>query len=101
MADRRANREFEQICEVAAFRAGLVLRTVEALVPDATPRQKKRIANRILTLCDGKDRSVKITQAQAQDLILPHMQCIAKECPELIFWEPIARSLNLFFFEEE
>ena len=101
MGDHRANREFKQICEVAAFRAGVVLRTVEALVPDATPCQKKRIANRILTLCDGKDRPVKITQAQAQDLILPHMQCIAKECPELIFWEPIARSLNLFFSEEE
>jgi hypothetical protein len=101
MADRRRNREFESVCEAAAFRVGVVWRTVEALVPDATPRQKKRIANRILTLCDGKDRSVKITQAQAQDLILPNMQCIAKECPELIFWEPIARSLNLFFSEEE
>jgi hypothetical protein len=101
MAERRANREFGQICQVAAFRAGVVLRTVEALAPDATPLQKKRIANRILTLCDGRDRLVKITQAQAQDLILPHMQCIAKECPELIFWGPIARSLNSFFFEEE
>jgi hypothetical protein len=101
LAHRRKNREFESVCEVAAFRAGVVLRTVEALVPDATPLRKKRIANRILTLCDGKDRSVKITQAQAQDLILPQIQCIARECPACIFWEPIARSLNLFFNEGE
>jgi hypothetical protein len=44
---------------------------------------------------------VKITQTQAQDLILPHLQCIAKECPMLCFWEPISRSLNIFFNEED
>jgi hypothetical protein len=43
---------------------------------------------------------VRITQQQAQALIAPHMQCLAKNCPELVFWEPIARSLNLFFEEE-
>jgi len=101
MAYRRKSREFESICEAAAFRVGIVLRTVQALVPDATPRQKKRIANRILTLCDGKDRSVRITQTQAQDIILPHFQCIEKSCPALCFWEPISRSLNLFFNEEQ
>jgi hypothetical protein len=101
MAYRRRDRRFESVCEAAAFRVGIVLRTVQALVPDATPRQKKRIANRILTLCDGKDRTVKITQAQVQDLVLPHMQCISKECPACFFWEPIARSLNLFFSEAE
>ena len=71
------------------------------LVPGASPRQKKRLANKILTLADGKDRSVRITREQARELILPNMQCLAKECPELVFWEPIARSLNLFFNEEE
>jgi hypothetical protein len=101
MAHRRRNRSFEDICQLAAYRVGIALRTVEALVPDATPRQKKRIANQILTLTDGRDRSVRITQAQAQDLILPHMQCIAKECPACFFWEPIARSLNVFFNEGE
>ncbi len=101
MAHRRHDRRFKNICQLAAFRVGIVWRTVEALVPDAAPRQKKRIANRILTLCDGKDRTVKITQAQAQDLILPHMQCISKDCPACFFWEPIARRLNLFFSEGE
>lgn len=101
MAYRRRDRKFETICKVAAFRAGIVLRTVNALVPNAKARQKKRLANRILTLCDGRDRSVRITQAQCRDLIMPHLQCLARECPQLCFWEPISRSLNIFFNEED
>jgi hypothetical protein len=101
MAYRRKSREFKSICEVAAFRVGIVWRTVDALVPDFTPQKKKRLCNRILTLLDGRDRSIRITQGQAQDLILPHIQCIAKDCPACMFWEPISRSLNLFFHEEE
>jgi hypothetical protein len=101
MAYRRRGRRFESLCEAAAFRVGIVWRTVDSLVPDFSAQKKKRLCNRILTLLDGKDRSVRITQVQAQALILPHMQCLAKECPELIFWEPIARSLNIFFNEED
>jgi hypothetical protein len=52
-------------------------------------------------MCDGKDRRVRITQEQARELILPHMQCIKDDCPQLCFWEPIVRSLNIFFNEEE
>jgi len=101
MPNKRTGREFQTICETAAFRVGMVWRTVEALVPDVSPHKKKRVCNGILTLLDGKDRTVRITQAQAHDLILPHIQCIAKDCPACIFWEPIARSLNQFFSEEE
>jgi hypothetical protein len=78
-----------------------VLRCLAVLVPDARPRQRKRLANKILTLADGKDRSVWITQEQARELILPHMQCIKDDCPQLCFWEPISRSLNMFFNEED
>ena len=46
-------------------RVSAVLRCLAMLVPDATPQQRKRLANKILTLCDGKDRSVRITEAQA------------------------------------
>jgi hypothetical protein len=98
---RRNDPRFKAICIAAHKRVVAVLRCLDILVPDATPRQKKRLANKILTLCDGKDRSVKITQTQAQDLIMPHLQCIAKECPMLCFWEPISRSLNIFFNEED
>jgi hypothetical protein len=68
---------------------------------DLAERQTARIAGGILALCDGKDRRVRITQDQARDLIGPNLQCIAKNCPELIFWEPIAHGLNMFFHEEE
>jgi hypothetical protein len=101
MAGRHRNLEFEPICEVAAFRAGIVLRTVEALVPDATPRQKKRIARTILSLCDGRDRSVRISPAQLQELVMPNWQCIDKRCPALFFWEPMSRAINEFFNRED
>jgi hypothetical protein len=68
----RNDPSFKAICNAAHKRVVAVLRCLDILVPDATPRQKKRIANKILTLCDGKDRSVKITQTQTQDLIMPH-----------------------------
>lgn len=98
---RTKNPDFEDICRAAGERVVAVLRCLDILVPNATPRQRKRLANKILTLCDGKDRSVKITQTQAQELIMPHLQCIREDCPQLCFWEPISRSLNLFFNEEE
>ena len=100
MAKRR-DREFESICSLAHVRAVAVVRCVEVLLPDADERKKKRICRRILSLCDGRDRSVKITPAQAQDIILPHFQCIARECSACFFWEPASRSLNLFFSGEE
>jgi len=101
MSLKREDPDFKAICDVAHERVSAVLRCLAVLAPDATPRQRKRLANKILTLCDGKDRTVKITQTQAQALILPHLQCIRTDCPELCFWEPISRSLNLFFSEEE
>jgi len=93
--------EFKAIRRAAHERVVAVLRCLDILVPDAMPRQKKRIAKKILTLCDGKDRTVKITQTQAHDLITPHLQCIREDCPQLCFWEPISRSLNMFFNEED
>ena len=101
MAYRRRDRKFKTICEAAAFRVGIVVRTVHALVPDAAPRQQKVIANKILTLCDGKDRSVKITQAALQELVMQNCQCIARDCPALFFWEPLTRQVNAFFAEED
>jgi hypothetical protein len=88
----------------ARRRVSAVLRCLDVLLPDATPARRKKVANRILTMCDGVDRRVTITQDQARYLILPHMQCLLGDvgkCPELVFWEPIARTLNMFFNEEE
>ncbi len=83
------------------MRVRVAYRCAVALLPDANDRKHAAIARRILKLCDGKDRSVKITPAQTRDLVLPQLQCIAKHCPLLIFDEPLSRSLNQFFNEEE
>lgn len=96
MAKRR-DRVFEDVCSLAKMRVHVAFRCVVALLPDTDDRKRVRIARQILTLCDGRDRSTKITPAQAQDLIMPNVQCIARECPACIFWEPISRSLNEFF----
>jgi hypothetical protein len=101
MSFKREDPDFKAICDAAHERVSAVLSCLAVLVPDATPRQRKRLANKILTLCDGKDRSVNITQGQAEVLIIPHLQCIRTDCPQLCFWEPISRSLNIFFNEEE
>jgi hypothetical protein len=98
----RRNDQSSKAIRIAAHkRVVAVLQCIDVLLPGIDARRKKRIANRILTICDGHDRSVRITQDQARDLILPHLQCIAKVCPRLCFWEPISRSLNMFFNEEE
>jgi len=73
---------------------------VAALLPDADDRKRVAIARRVLRMCDGKDASMKINPATARDLVLPQLQCIAKQCPLLIFDEPLSRSLNRFFNEE-
>jgi len=101
MSNKRDASNFKAICQAAHKRVVAVLRCLDILVPDATPRQRKRLANKILTLADGKDRSVRITGAQARELIMPHLQCIREDCPLLCFWEPISRSLNMFFNEED
>lgn len=101
MSYRRRNKQFEDVCSLAKMRSMVAWRTAEVLLPNATNRQKMRAARRILRACDGKDRMPKIAPAQARDLILNHVQCVNRNCPMLIFDEPLSRELNLFFSEEE
>jgi len=77
---RRRNREFEQTCKLASEHVAVVIRSIDLLCPGLDPRRKTRLANKILTLADGKDRSVRITEAQARDLVMPHLQCIREDC---------------------
>lgn len=100
MAYKRNDEEFRAICSLAAMRAAVVLRTVNALVPDASTRIKKRLANKILSLCDGRDRSVKITEPIVREMVLRNSQCLQRNCPALLFTE-LARELNAFFGEED
>lgn len=101
MSLKRDNKEFRSICTLARNRAVAVIQCVDVLLPDADERKKKRICRKILSLCDGRDRSRKITEAQLEDLVMPNVQCIAKNCPACFFWEPMSRALNEFFQEEE
>lgn len=88
------------MCDLARRRVNAVLACIDVLLPDADVRKKRRIANRILTLCDGKDRQIKITPAATQEIVLGHIHCISRNCPMLIFGEPLARELNEFFKHE-
>jgi len=101
MAYLRRNRELESICEIASMRAGVVWRTVNVLSPDASNRTKTRIARTILSLCDGGDRTVRISPAQLQALVMPKWQCIDRQCRALFFWAPMSRAINEFFNGED
>ena len=52
-------------------------------------------------MAESKDHRLGITPAQAQEIVLSHTQCIAKNCPMLLFSEPLSREINLFFGEVE
>ena len=99
-SNRRHKKEFPAACELARRRVEAVLACISVLLPEADANRKRRIANRILTLCDGKDRTLKISAGQAQEIVLRHTQCISRNCPLLIFSEPLARELNEFFTED-
>lgn len=83
MKYKRKDAAFQSICSVAAARVQAAYNCVETLLPNATEQKRVRIARKILSMCDGKDRSLKMTQAQAEDWILPQLQCLSQECPLL------------------
>ena len=99
-SNRRHDPESQAVCDLARRRVNAVLACIDVLLPDADVRKKRRIANRILTLCDGKDRQIKITPAATQEIVLGHIHCISRNCPMLISGEPLARELNEFFKHE-
>lgn len=69
-----------------ASRARIALQCVDLLAWDATPARRRRLASRILALC--QDEAAGFTQDQARDLIEPNMVCIAWNCPLSVFWVP-------------
>jgi hypothetical protein len=83
----------------ATRRARIALGCVDSLLPGATPQRRKLLAIRILAM--SWDEAAGFTQWQAQDLIAPNLACAAKNCPLCVFWEPIARSIRLFFGGKE
>jgi hypothetical protein len=90
----------------AMRRARVALRCVDSLLPEATPRRRRFLASKILSMCWDERAGFRrgMTQWQAQELISPHMQCLEAQkerCPLLVFWEPISRSIRLFYGEKE
>lgn len=94
MPNRRNKRN---LAEGAERRVVAVLDCINILLPGIDVKRKKRIAREILSICDGKDRRVKITPAQAQQLVMQHLECLSRFCPLLIFAEPLSREMNEFF----
>lgn len=99
--NKREEKEFTAICQDAHARVSAVLRCLDVLVPDAPLRLRKRFANRILQMCDGRNRDIKINEAVLREMVLRNHQCIARFCPMLLFTEPMTRELNAYFNEWE
>jgi hypothetical protein len=100
---RRPNREFQRICDLADRRVVAVLQCIDVLVPGLDTRRKKRLANRILTLCDRKDRSRKLHPAALYEMFEHHSQCVKTQegkCPLLVFTTELAEELNEYFNSE-
>lgn len=89
------------MCSLAKMRAHVAYRTACALLPDADDRKRVRIARKILTVCDGRNRCVTITEAGLQEIVMQNWQCIDRECPACFFWEPMSRQINAYFAEED
>ena len=70
------------------------------LRPDLNPRGKQELVRRLLRVAKSENHGLGITPAQAQEIVLAQIQCISKNCPMLIFSEPLSRELNMFFGED-
>ena len=72
--------------------------------PDIDHSTRTELANSILALMDGKDRSVsrrQITDAQVVEMVWRNIQCINHHCPMLLFGKQLAEEINEFFKDEE
>lgn len=97
MGRKGAEKRRGDISDLARQRVIAVLGCIDILLPGIDVKRKKRIAREILSICDGTDRRVKISPAQAQELVMQHLQCLSRHCPLLIFAEPLSREMNEFF----
>ena len=99
---KRPDNRVRAIQELAHTRVVAALTCVNALCPGLDASGKRRIVNQILTVSDGKDRSVprqQITEAQVTEMVWRNMQCINRRCPMLLFGRQLAEEINEFFAE--
>jgi hypothetical protein len=100
MSCKRNDERFEEKLVRCRDRALTAWACASLLRPDLSPAGKEKLAKNILKMADSKDHRLGITPAQVQEIVLSNVQCIAKNCPMLLFSEPLSRELNLFFGEE-
>jgi hypothetical protein len=86
-------------------RRRIALQCVDLLLPGATPRQRKRIANRILAICGGKGRvhsrreckPRRLTPELLDDLLRIHASCVHDQqgkCGLLISISSLTSEIN-------
>jgi hypothetical protein len=85
------------VCDLARRRVVTVLQCIDVLVPGIDARRKKRLANKFLTLADGKDRTRKISPAAVEEIFFEQVQCVYHKCPMLLFSKQLAEQLNAYF----
>jgi len=99
MSRHKQGNKFDERFQRCRDRALAVWSCVSVLRPDLSPREKEALAKKVLKLAARKGR-LAITPAAAQEIVLANIQCISKNCPMLLFSEPLSREINLYFGEE-
>ena len=88
----------------AKWKAAAAIYCANVLRPDLDEAGKRSLANDLLTLADGQDRTAppnRITDAQVTEMVWSNIQCIKPHCPLLVFGKQLADEINEFFKEEE
>jgi hypothetical protein len=100
MSDKHKDERFNERLVRCRDRVLTAWACAALLRPDLSPAGKEKLAKKILKTAESKDHKLGITPAQAQEIVLSNVQCIAKNCPLLIFADPLARELNAFLQED-
>jgi hypothetical protein len=100
MSDKHKDERFNERLVRCRDRVLTAWACASLLRPDLSPAGKEKLAKKIVKMAESKDHRLGITPAQAQEIVLSNLQCIAKNCPMLLFSEPLSREINLFFAEE-
>jgi type III secretion system FlhB-like substrate exporter len=100
MTDKHEDERFEEQLVRCRDRVLTAWACAALLRPDLSAAGKEKLAKKILKMAESEDHRLGITPAQAQEIVLSNIQCIAKNCPLLIFADPLARELNAFFHED-
>jgi hypothetical protein len=97
--NKRKNARFDERVTRCRDRALAVWSCVSVLRPDLSPKEKEKLAKKVLKLAARKGK-LAITPAATEEIVMSNLQCISKNCPMLLFSEPLSRAINLYFGEE-